>query len=378
MSVFNVNSNNKTANVFLDDGGIGIARYDDVKYPILKRISKNMKGFYWSPEEIDVNKDRMDFKRMKPHEQEIYTRSLLRVILLDSVQGRAPAEIFNPLVSLPEMENLITTWTFFENIHSESYTYIIQNVYPNPSEIFDRLSEDSHIMACANDISKYYDDLADAMHWYKALGEGTFTIEQNGKKFTKTISKYELKKKIWLALMAVNALEGLRFYSNFAVFFLGGEIGIMEGTAKIIKLICRDENLHLSFTQKLIKSILKKDDPDFVKIELECHDESVEIYESAIRQECEWIDDNYKAGSLIGLNEVLSKNYVYFMGAQRMKAIGLTPSFSAPTTNPLPWMNSWINTGSTQVAPQEVEITSYVVGGVSQDIGQDTFKGFEL
>lgn len=378
MTVFN-KKYVQQAKLFLDEGGpLGAARYDEVKYPILKRMSKNMKGFFWSPEEIDVNKDRSDFKKMKPHEQEIYTKSLLRVILLDSVQGRAPTEIFNPLVTAPELENLITTWTFFENIHSESYTYIIQNVYPTSSAVFERILHDDKIMECADDISLYYDDLARYSNLYKSFGEGEITVSKKDGSETIDINLYELKKKLWLALMAVNVLEGVRFFSNFACFFINAESGIMEGTAKLIKLICRDENLHLSFTQKMLKSLLMKDDPDFIKIEEECREQSTEIFKSALKQEKEWIDYLFADGSMIGLNDVLLKDYVDFIGAQRMRSVGLVPDFKPPTSNPLPWMNSWINSGTTQVAPQEVEITSYVVGGVSQDVDNDTFKGFEL
>jgi ribonucleoside-diphosphate reductase beta chain len=242
MTVLNLNATDHlTAKMFFDEGGpIGVVRYDEVKYPFLKKLAKNMRGFYWTPEEIDVNKDRSDFSKLPVHEQEIFTKSLLRVILLDSVQGRAPAEMFNPVTSLPELENLVTTWTFFENIHSESYTHIIQNVYATSKEVFMGMTTDPFIKECAEDISKHYDDYAKMMYRFKAFGFGKFSItDEDGNTQKWNMTPYAIKKKLWLMLMSINALEGLRFYSNFAIFFNMAERSMMEGTAKLIRLICR-------------------------------------------------------------------------------------------------------------------------------------------
>jgi ribonucleoside-diphosphate reductase beta chain len=376
MSVFNLNAtNHTTAKMFFDEGGqVGVARYDTVKYPEIKRLAKQQRGFYWAPEEVDVNGDRNDFQKLTPSEQHIFTSNLKRQILLDSVQGRAPAEMLNPITALPELENFATTWTFFETIHSESYTHIIQNVYPDPGAVFDAMTDIPEIMDCAADIARYYDDFADAMYLYKALGFGTHTV--NGKKIS--ITPYELKKKLWLMLMSINVLEGVRFYVSFACSWAFAETKRMEGNAKIIKLIARDENLHLSATTKLLKSILRKDDPDFEKIAIETQEESIEIYLSAIRQEKVWAGYLMKFGTLIGLNEQLLSDFVDFRGALCMRAVGLPVPFKAPGSNPLPWTNSWIASKSVQVAPQETEITSYVIGGVKQDAISSSFKGRSL
>ncbi len=376
MSVFNLNATNHTqAKMFFDDGGqVGVARYDTVKYPEIKRIAKQQRGFYWAPEEVDVNGDRSDFQKLTPHEQHIFTSNLKRQILLDSVQGCAPAEMLNPITALPEMENFATTWTFFETIHSESYTHIIQNVYPDPGAMIDAMTDIPEIMDCAKDIARYYDDFADAMYLYKALGFGTHTI--NGKKVS--ITPYDLKKKLWLMLMSINVLEGVRFYVSFACSWAFAETKRMEGNAKIIKLIARDENIHLSATTKLLKTILRKDDPDFEKIAIECEAESIEIFMSAIRQEKVWAKYLMKDGSLIGLNEGFLSDFVDYRGALCMRAVGLPVPFPFPKVNPLPWTNSWIASKSVQVAPQETEITSYVIGGVKQDASSGSFKGFKL
>lgn len=382
MSVLNLNAaNNLLAKMFFDEKGqVGVVRYDEVKYPFLKRMAKTMRGFYWSPEEVDVNKDRADFQKLSPQEKHIFTANLRRVILIDSLQGRAPAEMLNPVTALPELENLVTTWTFFENIHSESYTHIIQNIYAVARDIFEEMISIPEITDCAKDISRYYDDYGAAMYAFKAHGFGRFEVKNldTGEVTISEVTPYELKKKLWLMLMSINVMEGIRFYSSFACFWSYAERSMMEGNAKIIKLICRDENLHLSTTQKLLKSILIKDDPDFAKIAKECMEESRHIFMSAIEQEKQWISYLFRDGSMLGLNEALLSDYVSYLGATRMKAVGLVPEFKYPTVNPLPWTNSWIQTGSTQVAPQETELTQYVIGGINQDVESETFSGFKL
>ena len=376
MSVFNLNASNHTiAKMFFDEGGqVGVARYDTVKYPEIKRLAKQQRGFYWTPDEVDVNGDRADFQKLTPHEQHIFTSNLKRRILLDSVQGRAPAEMLNPITALPEMENFATTWTFFENIHSESYTHIIQNVFPDPGAIFDEMTDIPEIVDCANDIARYYDDYAEALHAYKFLGWGSHVV--NGKPIE--VSPYALKKKLWLMLMSINVLEGVRFYVSFACSWAFAETKRMEGNAKIIKLIARDENIHLSLTSRLLKTVLFKDDPDFIKIAEDTAEESIEIFMSAIRQEKTWAGFLFKNGSIIGLNEALLSDYVDYRGAMCMRAVGLPVPFKAPSSNPLPWTDTWISSKSRQVAPQETEVESYTMGGVKQDADSGSFKKFSL
>ena len=376
MTVFNKNApNHLTAKMFFDESGtMGIARYDMVKYPEIKRIAKTQRSFYWNPDEVDVNGDRGDFQNLSPNEKHIFVSNLKRQILLDSVQGRAPSLMLNPITSSPELENFANTWTFFEGIHSESYTHIIQNVFPSAGDVFDGITDIPEIIACAEDISRYYDDYDQAMTAYRFLGWGDHVV--NGKKIT--ISPYELKKKLYLMLMSINVLEGIRFYVSFACSWAFAETKRMEGNAKIIKLIARDENIHLSATQKLLKVILPKDDPDFVKIREECVDESVAIFMAAIAQEKAWAGYLFKDGSIIGLNYSLICDYVDYLGVVRMKAVGLTAPYKGPTSNPLPWTLSWITSKSTQEAPQETEKSAYLIGGVEQDIKSEDFIAFVL
>ncbi len=375
MSVFNTanKADHTKVTAFLDPtGGPTIQRYDTLKYKSFDSLTDKQLGFFWRPEEVDIYQDAKDFKGLSEHERHIFTSNLKRQILLDSVQGRAPVEAFAPIVSLPEIENWIQTWTFSETIHSRSYTHIIRNVYSDPSKVFDEMLELKEIVECADDISKYYDELIKLGSYYNLLGEGTHTV--NGKKVV--VSKYELKKALYRTIMSVNILEGVRFYVSFACSWAFAELKKMEGNAKIIKFIARDENVHLASTQQLMK-ILPQDDSDFVKIKAECEPLVIKMFEDAVEQECAWADYLFKDGSMIGLNAQLLKEYVQWIANKRMTAVGVPSSYKG-ASNPLPWTQKWIAGGDVQVAPQETEITSYVNGGTKQDVDNNTFKGFSL
>jgi len=373
-SVFD--SNNKKGHLektmFFDEA-VDIARYDQVKYSQFENFTDKQLGFFWRPDEVDLGKDRKDFGDLTDHERHIFTSNFKRQILLDSVQGRSPNMAFLPVVSLPELETWIETWSFSETIHSRSYTHIIRNVYPNPSKVFDEITSIQEILDCAEDISKYYDDLIELSMWYQMLGEGSHTV--NGKEVV--VDLYQLKKALYKTIMSVNILEGVRFYVSFACSWAFAELKKMEGNAKIIKLIARDENVHLASTQQILKSIIK-DDPDFKKIADECQDECIKMFTDAVEQEKEWAEYLFKDGSMIGLNKELLSDYIEWIGNRRMHSVGLPSPYKVSQANPLPWTQKWISGAEVQVAPQETEITSYVIGGVKQDVSTDTFKGISL
>jgi len=375
MSVFNINNKKKhtEALMFLDPSGpVTIQRYETLKYRQFDKLTDKQLGFFWRPEEIDIMRDAKDFKELTDFEQHIFTSNLKRQILLDSVQGRSPTLAFLPLVSIPELETWITTWAFNETVHSRSYTHIIRNIYSNPSEIFDGLMDIEPIVNCAQDISKHYDALIDASNLWRVLGFGTHNV--NGKEIV--VNEYELKKKLWMAISSVNALEGIRFYVSFACSWAFAELKKMEGNAKNIKLICRDENVHLGSTQTLLK-LLPQDDPDFARIKEETKAECTELFLQAAQQEKTWAEYLFKDGSMIGLNTQLLCQYVDWLTCKRMTAIGLDCGMK-PGSNPLPWTQKWIAGSDVQVAPQETEISSYVIGGTKQDVDSNTFKGFSL
>lgn len=375
MSVFNTNDNKKHTEklAFLDaTGPTAVQRYETLKYRQFDKLTDKQLGFFWRPEEVDVMRDAKDFKELTDFEQHIFTSNLKRQILLDSVQGRSPNLAFLPLCSLPELETWIQTWSFNETIHSRSYTHIIRNVYSDPSRIFDELMGIEEIANCAKDISKYYDDVIEYGTWHRALGVGKHLV--NGKEII--VNEYELKKKLWLAINSVNALEGIRFYVSFACSWAFAELKKMEGNAKIIKLICRDENVHLGSTQMMIK-LLPQDDADFAKIKEETREECTAMFLSAAAQEKQWAEYLFKDGSMIGLNTQLLCQYVDWLTCKRMTAVGLDCGIK-PGSNPLPWTQKWIAGSEVQVAPQETEISSYVIGGTKQDVDSNTFSGFSL
>lgn len=359
--IFDTKKVNATEQTCFFGEPVNIARYDKQRYPAFEKLTDKQLGFFWRPEEIDLSRDGKDFKGLNKHEQHIFTSNLKRQILLDSVQGRAPSMAFLPICSLPELETWIQTWAFSETIHSRSYTHIIRNVYSDPSKVFDEMLDIQEIADCAIDISKYYDKLIHTNN-QRAL----FNLEQQ--------HIYDHKKDLWLCLNAVNALEGVRFYVSFACSWAFAEVKKMEGNAKIIKLIARDENVHLASTQQLLK-ILPKEDEHFARIQEETHVECVDMFYRVVEQEKSWARYLFQNGSMIGLNEQLLCEYVDHIAAKRMGAIGLN---GKPGANPLPWTQKWISGADVQVAPQESEITSYVIGGVKKDVDQDTFKGFSL
>lgn len=340
---------------------VNIARYDKQRHNIFEKLTDKQLGFFWRPEEIDLSRDGKDFKGLTENEKHIFTSNLKRQILLDSVQGRAPSLAFLPICSLPELETWIQTWAFSETIHSRSYTHIIRNVYSDPSRVFDEMLDLQEIVDCAQDISKYYDQLI--------IANNQYALFKHDKKHA-----YDHKKALWLCLNAVNALEGVRFYVSFACSWAFAEVKKMEGNAKIIKLIARDENVHLASTQQLLK-ILPKEDEDFARIQEETRDECISMFYRVVEQEKSWARYLFKDGSMIGLNEELLCDYVDHIAAKRMGAIGLN---GKPGANPLPWTQKWISGAEVQVAPQETEITSYVIGGVKKDVDENTFKGFTL
>ena len=361
-SVFEINRTDSTKRKMFLDGPVDIQRYDHLKYKQIDKMTERQLGFFWQPNEVDLSRDSKDFKDLTEFEQHIFTSNLKRQILLDSVQGRSPSLTLLPLVSIPELENWITLWTQNESLHSRSYTHIIRNVYPNPSIIFDEMLDIKEIIDCSISITEHYD----------ALHEVAIQYQLN----PKNMDLYDIKRKIWLALNSINVLEGIRFYVSFACSWAFAELKKMEGNAKIIKLICRDENLHLAFTQTMLK-LLPTDDADFIKINEECKDEVAEMFISAVEQEINWAEYLFKDGSMIGLNKELLSDYVHWIANKRMTTLGIESPYKGGS-NPLPWTQKWIAGGDVQVAPQEVQLSSYIVGGTKQDITEDTFNGFKL
>ena len=355
---------------------LGIQRYDQYKYPVFDKLTQQQLGYFWRPEEVSLQKDRGDYQTLAPEQKHIFTSNLKYQIMLDSVQGRGPGMAFIPYCSLPELEACMTVWEFMEMIHSRSYTYIIKNVYPDPGEVFDHILDDEKIVARAESVTSAYNDFVEAAHQYD--NGTTWELAKEGH-YAGTIERRELKRKLYRAVANVNILEGIRFYVSFACSFAFGELKLMEGSAKIISLIARDENQHLVITQNILNKWREGDDPEMEEIAKEEESVIIDMFKRTVEEEKAWAEYLFKDGSMIGLNDKLLAQYVEWIANRRMKAIGLKPIYDIPAkNNPLPWTEHWISSKGLQVAPQETEVESYVVGGIKQDVEKDTFAGFKL
>lgn len=374
-SIFCQTKNNALTEPMFFGQPVNVARYDQQKFPIFEQLIEKQLSFFWRPEEIDVSKDRLDFAELADHEQHIFLSNLKYQTLLDSIQGRSPNVVLLPLVSVPELETWIETWSFSETIHSRSYTHIIRNVVTEPARVFDDIVDNQFILERATDIAKYYNDLYHSSQLYSLYGEGEHSI--NGQ--TVAVSLPILKKKLYLCLMAINVLEAVRFYVSFACSFAFAERKLMEGNAKIIKMIARDEALHLNGTQHMLNLMQAgKDDPDMIQIAKDCQIEATAIFAKAAEQEKAWAKYLFKDGSMIGLNENILVQYVEYITNLRMEALGLPSIFKDAKTNPIPWINAWLSSDNVQVAPQESEITSYLVGQIDAELSDNAFDDFEL
>ena len=376
VTVFNKEKTDTSHSPMFFGPPLGVQRYDGAKYQVFDKLTNQQLGYFWRPEEVSLQKDRSDFATLNETQKHIFTSNLKYQILLDSVQGRGPGLAFIPYCSLPELESAMIAWEFMEMIHSRSYTYIIKNVYANPEQIFDTILDDEKIIARAKSVTEAYDEFINfAQQW----GQGNWWKEGWRDSPSASWEKKELKRRLYRAIMNVNILEGIRFYVSFACSFGFGELKKMEGSAKIISLIARDESQHLVITQNIINNWRKGDDPDMLEIIDEEKGNVIEMFERCVNEEKDWAEYLFKEGSMIGLNAKLLTQYVKWIANRRMKTIGIDPIYDVPArNNPLPWTNHWLNSKGQQNAPQETEIESYVVGAIKQDIKKDTFSGFKL
>jgi len=376
MTVFNTEQVNTKKQPMFFGKPLGVQRYDSYKYPVFDKLTTQQLGYFWRPEEVSLQKDRGDYHTLRPEQKHIYTSNLKYQIMLDSIQGRGPGMAFIPYCSLPELEACMEVWGFMEMIHSRSYTYIIKNVYSDPSEVFDKIVTDDRILERASSVTEAYDDFIGSAHFYDNSAQWSQALEDVPNALE---GKYELKRKLYRAVANVNILEGIRFYVSFACSFAFGELKLMEGSAKIISLIARDENQHLAITQNILNKWKQGDDPEMKKIMQEEEEWTYKAFDNAVNEEKRWADYLFKDGSMIGLNDKLLQQYVEWIANRRLKAIGLKPQYDiSANNNPLPWTQHWISSKGLQVAPQETEVESYVVGGIKQDVSKDTFSGFKL
>ncbi|HRL02444.1 MAG TPA: class Ia ribonucleoside-diphosphate reductase subunit beta [Vitreoscilla sp.] len=374
-STFSKKPNNQLLEPMFFGQPVNIARYDQQKYEIFEKLIEKQLSFFWRPEEVDVSQDRLDYSNLPEHEKHIFISNLKYQTLLDSIQGRSPNVALLPIVSIPELETWIETWSFSETIHSRSYTHIIRNIVHEPATVFDDIVTNEYIIRRAEEIAQYYDDLIKATQHYHLFGEGEHQVAGQ----TITVSLRELKRKLYRCMMCVNALEAIRFYVSFACSFAFAERELMEGNAKIIKLIARDEALHLTGTQHILNLLRSGvDDPEMAEIAAECEQDCFDLFKRAALQEKEWAEYLFKDGSMIGLNKDILGQYIEYITNLRMMAVGLQPAFEGANQNPIPWINAWLSSDNVQVAPQEVELSSYLIGQIDSELSADDLGDFEL
>jgi len=376
MTVFNTEQVNTKKQPMFFGKPLGVQRYDSYKYPVFDKLTTQQLGYFWRPEEVSLQKDRGDYQTLRPEQKHIYTSNLKYQIMLDSIQGRGPGMAFIPYCSLPELEACMEVWGFMEMIHSRSYTYIIKNVYSDPSEVFDKIVTDPRILERAASVTGAYDDFINSAQTW---GNGNMWQQDFRDSPSSKWEIKDVKRKLYRAVANVNVLEGIRFYVSFACSFAFGELKLMEGSAKIISLIARDENQHLAITQNILNKWRSGDDPEMRQIMKEEEEWTYKLFANAVNEEKRWADYLFKDGSMIGLNDKLLQQYVEWIANRRLVAIGLKRQYDIPAkNNPLPWTQHWISSKGLQVAPQETEVESYVVGGIKQDVKKDTFSGFQL
>ena len=376
MTVFNTNTVNALKQPMFFGAPLGVQRYDQYKYPVFEKLTQQQLGYFWRPEEVSLQKDRADYQTLRPEQKHIFTSNLKYQILLDSVQGRGPGMAFGPFCSLPELEGCMNIWQTMEMIHSRSYTHIIKNVYSDPTEVFDHILDDEKILSRAQSVTEAYDAFLQAANEY---GSGRMWEHQLEGVPLAQDELYELKRKLYRAVANVYILEGVRFYVSFACSFAFGELKLLEGSAKIIGLIARDESLHMTITQNILNKWRDGDDPEMAEIVKEEEENVYEMFKQCVEEEKAWAQYLFKDGSIIGLNDKLLASYVEWTANRRLKSMGLKAIFDTPiSNNPLPWTAHWLSSKGMQVAPQETEVESYLIGSIKQDVKKDTFANFKL
>ena len=360
-TVFNTVPNTKQNRFMFFGEKPNLARYDELVHPIFDKLTAKQKSFFWQPEEIDLNKDIKDFKILSDAQKSIFINTISYQIVLDTIQARSPALALLPFCTLPELEACIEWWCAMEQMHNHAYSYTLRNLFPTPAVIFDGVVVNDKIKERAERTVKYYDEFINLGNRYR--------VDE------KSVDMTELKRALIMCVASINALEGLSFYASFACTFAFAEQGLMEGNAKEISLIARDEALHLAITQNILKKWSSgSDDPEMAKLYVECLPEIEQLYLNIVKQEKEWCEYLFKDGSMIGLNTKILSEYVEYTAGKRMKNLGIKTSFT--TKNPIPWVDKYLNSSDVQDAPQEVDLSSYIIGGVKNDLNDTDFSNF--
>lgn len=330
---------------------LSLQRYDQIKYQKFYELYDQQLNFFWRPQEVSLIKDLSDYKVLSDEERFVFDSNLKFQTMTDSMLSRSIHELMKHVTN-PELEICMNTWSFFETIHSNSYTYILNNVYPDATKFFNSILEDPEIVKRATELSRKYDQLLN--------------------------SSDDPRQQLFDAILATQITEGLVFYVSFACSFYFGYRGKMEGNAKIIKFISRDENLHVAITQNIMKNWSNNKDEGFQDIVTKNEDKVYATYEMAVNAEKDWADYLFSKGNLVGLTSESLKHYIEWLANNRLSSLGYKKLYPATKVNPLSgWLDSYYDSKKLQVAPQETELSSYVKG-VDNTISVGAFDDFKL
>lgn len=331
---------------------LALQRYDQLKYPKLYELAEQMEEYFWRAKEISLMKDRNDYLDLTESERFVFDTNLKWQTATDSMLSRSLNTIAQ-YVSNPELEACIQVWSFFEsNIHSRSYSHILKNVYPDESVFWDSILSDQEVTRRAKEIKNDYD----------------IFFENEG----------DIKDKIFNALLSTQITEGLSFYSSFVCSFFFAARGKMEGNGKIIKLIARDENLHVAVSNNVLHYLRDNEDEGFKETVKKNEQKVYEAYQMAVKHEKRWADYLFSKGSLLGLNADILKQYVEWLANNRLASLGYKRIFEIKK-NPLgTWYDQFMNSDKVQVAPQETEISSYKIGARNTQINHSEFSDIDL
>lgn len=352
-SVLNLKNVDYTKQPLFFGEDLNLQRYDKFKYPVFFELFKKQEEFFWWPHEISLQKDRGDYKELTTEEQFVFDTNLKFQTLGDSMLSRSIHSLKDH-VSNPELEICMNTWQRFEGIHSYSYSYLLNNVHPDASAFFDSIMEDKEIVKRAS------------------------LIRENFDKILNSSKDRSSKESIFNCILAINCMEGLVFYVSFACSFYFGYRGKMEGNAKIIKFIQRDEALHFATTQNLIKILKEEDKEGFTSVVKKNEDRVYEVYENAAKSEVEWAQYLFSKGSLLGLNADVLGGYSKWLCDTRLRSLGYKKIFNQKENPISGWLDSYLDSSKVQVAPQETEIGTYKIGARDTSVSDKDFNDIEL
>lgn len=337
-SVINLDAEVKEKEKLFLGTPLGIVNTCNMAYPVFDKLYKDQRSFMWIPDEISMERDRADIHTLSEAERFIFENNLSFQTVGDSFLGSGIDDVLT-YVTNSELKLSLKTHSWFEEcVHTPSYSHIIQNVYNDPAGRFDLILKTGAIKARA---------------------------EKSVERFNRLMLKQDSDPRIPIVntLIGLLSLEGISFYNSFSTSFYFANKGKMTGTGSIIKLVRRDERLHKANIINALRILTSVEREGFIDLKDYILDTIQKTFVEMAEQEFDWIDYQCSKGELAGFSNNQSKNYVKFCTDKLVQELGIHKGLRLfnQDQNPFPWIDSFIGSSkSTQVAPQEMEITNYV------------------